>query len=59
MISLQHELGEVIKFQDIIQDLWEGKLVPLTDGTWPGRKVIGYIDHGTEVLYVERQGAII
>ena len=59
MVSLQHELGEVIRLQDIINDLWEGKLVPLTDGIWPEKKVVGYIENGKQVLYVERQGAII
>jgi hypothetical protein len=58
MVSLHHELGWVINLQDIIDDLWEGKLVPLTDdSTWP--KVIGYIEHGQEVLYAESNRAIV
>jgi hypothetical protein len=58
MVSLHHELGWIISLQDVIEDLWEGKLVPLTDSSWPEKKVIGYIEHGREVLFNDEQQGI-
>jgi hypothetical protein len=58
MLSLHHELGWVIDFQDVIDSLWAGDILPkfshdneLTVGY---RRLIGYIDHGKEVLFDEQ-----
>jgi hypothetical protein len=56
MVSISHELGWAISLHDVIEDLWAGKLTPLTDNSWPAKKVIGYIEHGKEVLFDESEG---
>jgi hypothetical protein len=53
------ELGD---FQDVIDALWSGDIVPKFnhDGepTIGYRKLIGYVDHGKEVMFNEQPEGI-
>ena len=55
MVCVEHELKWIIDLQKVIEDLWSGALVPLTDDSWPSKNVTGYIEHGKEVVFSEKQ----
>jgi hypothetical protein len=56
MVSLHHELGWVISLHDTIEALWEGSITPMTEAVWPSAtRMIGYIEHGKEVLFDESE----
>ena len=59
MVSLRHELGWVIEFEETLDALWAGEVKFIeTDGPIGYRKVIGYVQNGEEVMFnVDEQSA--
>lgn len=57
--TLSHELGWVMTLQSTIDALWAGSIEPIfTDERQNYRRVIGYIEHGKEVLLDEQPAGL-
>lgn len=54
-LTLNHELGWAITIDNTIEALWMGTIEPMFDGPHQSfRRMIGYIEHGKEVIFNDK-----